>query len=828
MNGLLSNTDLSSVLKILWSQCQWVHGYHDTKPNLDEFVIFNGSNINVFFQGEEHDFFAFRALYKNMPTSVDFPSMKWTDWYHSENFIGIVQHDKNVDVYYAYTFKGTVKTYDILRQEKQNIEKYLERSGIKNTKNMHILNDIFRDPGPEDPRLIFKPPNVILQYNLKNMYTVDQNTGGCPTVFFENQNGTPHSVNLHNCVAIYETVLKSFSANTVSLIDDNLQEGSMVCPNVEIANTTIPKSLMGNGGIYPTSRIIKNWSSTNDGLYLDAYNHNRYLFRDIGNGLCKLEKYDYDRVSSPPSSPPPISVLQQNDPNLIDLKALFPANFTVALTTPTIKETSTSIDGYGVAHIRIGLRNLFNVYNNQTLLPSDNRSLFEVVRKNIEFNDNTTNDIYLMCVYKTLLIPSQEFTQQSRLFVTDPFLITGPLNDSDYSYIINFPCGIDFYNNKLRITYGVGDCLFYLTEFDPQNMLFYNTPRNYLDIKIIPTPNLMFSRQLVDTTVFSMVENIRTNFMRSFFMVLFDLGGSGLKIRYIDTRGNILYDGPIYITTNKDIINRLQINLTNLTMMIESSAVNLTKVVFGFSVASLDKLTQNHVALPGITKLRNLVGLPSDNPTDKIYINRKLCTEMSDIIAHFYSCCSVIAENTNFNYTGTILVIAVGSYVNIAMGNIAINGERSVIIPNIQDIKIVDNTVLTQQAGFSFTLGSVDKIMTKKIGDIDADNVKLETYIQAINNAILPQQKITDVFITGNRLSTITRQSSNPKIANGYSTTMRQINTRNTVKNDMVITRLNTRAFPVYSISCQDIPFTGLVFKLKHNIMTANHDGYDM
>jgi len=247
-----------------------------------------------------------------------------------------------------------------------------------------------------------------------------------------------------------------------------------------------------NWAIYKNFSFIKekNW-------YLDGFQKNIELYRPLLDVKSCLTK----KLKS--SMPDNLSSFVQDD-------------WKIALTTPTILHNEKLI---GVAHVRVDWEKLSRNFS----------KLSRNVQGLLQKNDVHLSQVYFMSIYSLDCKGSCELND-STWYLSKPFMITGnTLTDKYYSYDINFPCGINISpTGNLKISYGLGDCLFFESEISiDKNDLKTGVQYDYKDLELYQLETAVIEKKPIIEKL-NCSSTIKYILPKTVF--LFDLGGSGLKL----------------------------------------------------------------------------------------------------------------------------------------------------------------------------------------------------------------------------------------------------------------------------------------------------------
>lgn len=369
--------------------------------------------------------------------------------------------------------------------------------------------------------------------------------------------------------------------------------------------------------------IFKNWSYLQDqNVYIDALDNKINVFAPL-NDEATLCKREHASVGT--------------DTNL---KFFVKNTWKIALTTPT---TDYKSNLYGICHIRI-----------QWKLISENYGSLNPLLKNIiKKNDVHHSDFYFMSIYKI---------EDNKWKLSKPFLITGDTTKDYYSYNINFPCGCYIESDLMNITWGLGDCILAESNIDMGSIDFFDREFDYSDLEVYEIQHDILKKSQIIK---------KLNYMDSYRyllpknMLLFDLGGSGLKVMSY-TRGK-LSDGYVNLGTWDD-----PSTLPNLNSILKKvGGIELNEFIFKggcllFSLADISKLWSQF-----IRKNPTTIQLFKDVNNHSVYnlfnIPRHITTlQMSDSLSHFYGNLWVYERflNRQILIDQNVLSVAVGTGIN--------------------------------------------------------------------------------------------------------------------------------------------------------------------
>tara|TARA_Y100000389_G_scaffold4968_1_gene4662 strand:+ start:226 stop:2268 length:2043 start_codon:yes stop_codon:yes gene_type:complete len=455
----------------------------------------------------------------------------------------------------------------------------------------------------EDPRLYTK--------NGKDLYLYYTAVARC-------------NLNNNDCRGLWEVKINTYT-NVFGI-------PKQICKDI-IKNTTT-KSIYD----YLNWPIYKNFSYiAKKEVYLDGFNKNLETYKPLINvKTCKT-----DKISS----------------NLTNNLASFVQNnWKIALTTPTILHEEKLI---GVAHIRISWANLTQNFN----------QLSANIRGMLTKNDIHLSDTYFMSVYVidcTGNCPIDRATWN----MTKPFMITGnTLSNRYFSYDINFPCGVRMNENNgnIKISYGVGDCVFLESEISVNPTDFVNNVQfNYSDLEIFQLNLPIFEKAPIYRALNC---NSTIKYLLPKIAFLFDLGGSGLKL--------CTYTFNQSLGTFTRLGYWTQQSLPDLNQMLTTTLRNTNKTFNGFmyegayalfSLAGTEKLW--NPSIRSSSTVRPFLDRRYHNVYELFQIPRHLSAEQcTDNESHYYGNIKALNDITQrdvFNNL-TVLSIPVGTGINMRL-----------------------------------------------------------------------------------------------------------------------------------------------------------------
>jgi hypothetical protein len=156
-------------------------------------------------------------------------------------------------------------------------------------------------------------------------------------------------------------------------------------------------------------------------------------------------------------------------------------------------------------------------------------SLSPELQRIIYKNDIHHPDWYMVSIYKM-----DRQGEGGAIKLSNPFIVTGDTSDEYYSYNIMFPCGFYIKKNSYYLTYGLGDCLLGLAKEKLSDLIFHEK-LDYKDLKYYKADdsfNSDIKRTVIDR---SLCNNDLGSLLLPHRILLFDLGGSGLKLSVYDS-----------------------------------------------------------------------------------------------------------------------------------------------------------------------------------------------------------------------------------------------------------------------------------------------------
>lgn len=405
----------------------------------------------------------------------------------------------------------------------------------------HMHNDGDHSHGGEDPRLYLRGKQIYMNYNAVSL------TAPCPKK-------DRYCIGMFEIPLPLDAIMKLPFGSTKTVDGVLVCEKYIKCQNFSNCDAT-PKDL------FEQSPLIKNWSYS-PGYFIDSYNDKSFLYlpTETQSPTGKLEK-DYKncvRLDYP-----------------FSLRRFVLPKWSVALTTPSIEYNGRV---YGVAHIRIGWSLL---KENIDLVP-------EKIRKIIEKGDVHVSDFYFMSVYQI----TKSLLGEHIWVLSNPFLITGKTSKNYYSYNVNFPCGL-YIDDKgdANITFGLGDCLLMLFQYPINSFGFTDRQFGYEDlIAFDRVKDETVKKEVINHQICKMSFN---KYILPKFMVLFDLGGSGLKMKPYSPISNYYGEEIRLPKINQKInIRQLQKSISAIQINSRMNIEDLYKnsAGFAYSLANIHKL----------------------------------------------------------------------------------------------------------------------------------------------------------------------------------------------------------------------------------------------
>lgn len=384
--------------------------------------------------------------------------------------------------------------------------------------------------------------------------------------------------------------------------------------------------------------IYKNFSYiAKKNVYLDGFNKNLETYRPLINiKTCKANKISSSRNGN--------------------LSSFVPTNWKIALTTPTILYEEKLI---GVAHIRISWADLSKNFN----------QLSANIRGMLTKNDVHLNDTYFMSVY-VIDCTGNCPIDKAKWNMTRPFMITGnTLSNRYFSYDINFPCGvrINENNGNIKISYGVGDCVFLESEISINPNEFVNNVQfNYSDLEIFQLDLPIFEKAPIYKALNC---NSTIKYLLPKIAFLFDLGGSGLKL--------CTYTFNQSLGTFTRLGFWTQQSLPDLNQMLANTLRNINKTFNGFmyegayalfSLAGTEKLWDPSIR--SSSTVRPFLDRRYHNVYELFQIPRHLSASQStDNESHYYGNIKALNDITQTDVfkNSTVLSIPVGTSINMRL-----------------------------------------------------------------------------------------------------------------------------------------------------------------
>ena len=229
--------------------------------------------------------------------------------------------------------------------------------------------------------------------------------------------------------------------------------------------------------------IVKNWSYVPPNFLLDKYNNDTHLYI----------------MNTTPGKPMVCQDIKKDGrySNLFEpLGNFIQTDWSIALTTPTVEYKNYM---YGVLHVKIPYKLMYDNFEKLEI------NLKYIIMKN-DIHHHTY--FYLMSYYRF------DINNTTKFLMSSPFIITGDsLDDNQYSYNVNFPCGfyINQKNGDSEITFGLGDCILCTDNNNISNIRFQSKKYNYEDLYYIPLDSIYkqyLNRSTINTSISSLNNKI--------------------------------------------------------------------------------------------------------------------------------------------------------------------------------------------------------------------------------------------------------------------------------------------------------------------------------
>ena len=382
--------------------------------------------------------------------------------------------------------------------------------------------------------------------------------------------------------------------------------------------------------------IYKNFSFVKEkNAYLDGFNKNIEIYKE----LLSVDKCITKKLKS--SMPNNLLSFVQDD-------------WKIALTTPTILHKDKLI---GIAHIRVSWENLSRNF----------KKLNKNVQGMLYKNDVHLSDVYFMMIY-FLDCKGDCQLEGATWYLSKPFMLTGnTMSNKYYSYDINFPCGLNITKEgNLKISYGLGDCLFFESEisynekdlktgvqYDYKDLELY-----HLELPVIEKKPIIEKLNCPSTIKFILPKTV----------FLFDLGGSGLKLCIYTFKRS--YSKMFKLGYwNKESLPDLNKMVNNAVSKMDFDQYIHKGAYVMFSLAGTNKIWD-----PKLRKKLSVKPLYEDKKYHNMYnlfdIPKHIrLSGITDNSSHFWGNVSTLNDiyNTNILNKSVILSIPIGTGINMKL-----------------------------------------------------------------------------------------------------------------------------------------------------------------
>jgi hypothetical protein len=439
------------------------------------------------------------------------------------------------------------------------------------------------------------------------------------------------------CVGMFEAELNDnfFTSGTL--------DTKLICSKIYSPGDPNAKDLFDK---YPT-RVVKNWSYVPRYFFIDALNSDtkEYSFKNNDPSIC-YEKIDTALVKLQ-------EFLNQKD-------------WKIALTTASVIHNN---EVYGAAHIRIPWISMYN--NFDSLSPELQRIIIK--------NDIHHPDWYMVSIYKM-------DRQGGDKKLSNPFIITGDTSDEYYSYNIMFPCGFYIKKNSYYLTYGLGDCLLGLAKENLSDLIFHDK-LDYKDLKYYKADDSFNSDIKKSVINRSLCINGLESLLLPHLILLFDLGGTGLKLSLYDSIKSKYTDIPVKDNTISDIKQTPRQYIRN--QFPEFDKFLAGGNGFGMSLAGVEKLWNKSIR----KQIQKIEPMYLKTPIDELFgiRNNSKLLKLGDYDSHLYGVLSTLSIEDRRK---KILNIAIGSGINVAYSDGRTIIEKVTTDNNFWDLNININGTL--------------------------------------------------------------------------------------------------------------------------------------
>ena len=461
--------------------------------------------------------------------------------------------------------------------------------------------------------------------------------------------------------------------------------------------------------------IYKNFSYiAKKDLYLDGFNKNLETYKPLIN----IKTCNANKISSSRSC---------------NLSSFVPPNWKIALTTPTILYKEKLI---GVAHIRINWSDLSKNFDQL----SDN------IKGMLRKNDVHLSDVYFMSVYNIDCTGNCPI-DKAKWNMTIPFMLTGnTLSNRYFSYDINFPCGIRMNenNDNIKISYGVGDCVFLESElFIDTNDFVNKVEFDYSHLEIFQLNFPIFEKEPIYRDLNC---NSTIKYLLPKVAFLFDLGGSGLKLctyTFNNSLGTFIRLG--YWT---------QESLPNLNEMLEETLKDTEKTFSDFmyegayalfSLAGAEKLWDPTIR--SSSTVQPFLKKKYHNVYKLFQIPRHLsASQCTDNESHYYGNIKALNDITNTDVfkNSTVLSIPVGTGINmkLTVRGVKVN-PRKYLWEYSYNGRGIRSSFL-RASNSNEVMNIIKYIIRKSYGDFNTDSIDYIIFSGGGTNKILTNESIKD------------------------------------------------------------------------------------